>query len=48
MDRLPAVIEATTVWKSEAINRNMDIDIRCTVKSKRNWRKNLRNMDKQM
>ena len=28
IDELPAVIEAPTVWKIEAINRNMDIDVR--------------------
>lgn len=40
---LPAVIEAPTVWKNEAINRNMDIDVKWTAKSRRNWRKNLAN-----
>lgn len=38
---LPAVTEAPTVWKKEAINRNMDIDVKWTAKSRRNWRKNL-------
>lgn len=41
IDELPAVIDAPTVWKTEAINRNMDIDVRCTAKSRRKWRKNL-------
>ena len=39
--RLPAIVDATAVRKREAINRNIDIDVRCIVKSRRNWRKNL-------
>ena len=41
MVMLPAVIEATIVRKTEAMNRNMDIDVMCIVKRRRNWRKNL-------
>ena len=41
MARAPTVVEATIVWKSEEIQRNMDIDARCTPKYRRNWRKNL-------
>lgn len=43
IDEVPAVIAAPTVWKTEAINRNMDIDVRCIATSIRNWRKNLQN-----
>jgi hypothetical protein len=40
--RLPASVEATTVWKIEAIKRYIDVDVKCTKKNRRNWRKNLR------
>ena len=41
IDETPAVIEGPTVWKTEAMNRNMDIDVRCVANSRRKWRKNL-------
>lgn len=40
--RLPAVIAASTVWKTEARKRNMDVDDKCKAKSRINWKKNLK------
>lgn len=39
--KLPAVIEATSVWKTDARNRNIDNEVKCAEKSRMNWRKNL-------
>lgn len=41
IDKLPAVEVETMVWPTEATKRNMDIDVKCTAKSRINWRKNL-------
>lgn len=41
--REPTAVEATAVWKTDATNRNMDVDVKCTRKSRRNWRRNLIN-----
>lgn len=40
--KLPATIEASTVRKTEATKRNMDNDVKCTVKSRINWQMNLK------
>lgn len=39
---VPAVTEATTVWQTEAMNRNMDTEVTCMINKRRNWRKNLK------
>lgn len=41
--RVPAVDEITIVWKTEAAKRNMDVDAKCTRKSRKKCRKNLGN-----
>jgi hypothetical protein len=40
--KVPAVLEALLVWKTEARKRNMDNEDKCTAKRRMNWRKNLR------
>lgn len=39
--KLPAVVEAITVWKTEARKRNIEIDDRCMANSSNICRKNL-------
>lgn len=41
IDKLPAVVEATTVRQIDARKRNMDIDVKCTAKSRMKCRINL-------
>lgn len=40
--KLPAVIEATIVWKNDARKRKMDIAAKWTAKRIKKWRKNLK------
>jgi hypothetical protein len=40
--KLAAVNEALLVLKTEARKRNIDIEEKCTAKSRKNWRKNLK------
>ena len=41
-NKLPAVVEATAVRKTDATKRNMDIAAKCRAKNRMHWRKNLR------
>lgn len=40
--KLAAVIDATVVWNTDAKNRNIDNDDKCTAKSRTNCLKNLK------
>lgn len=40
--KLPAVVETTMFWQSDATKRNMDTDVQCKVNSKSKCRKNLK------